>query len=205
MLPNEGTATTLPAFPRLIPASSSENRKMLLGRLVQRFESLDPLCHETPRPGESPRARAHRLAELKARSIAPGLENCLIIGSDQVAGCRGRILHKPETHDRAMADLLWSAGHRIDFWTGVCVLDTRTGEKRSCMDHTRVWMRALTRAEIERYLAQDEPWSCAASFRAESLGPALFRRMVTRDPAALIGLPLIGLSRLLREQNYPLP
>ncbi|MHB1544795.1 MAG: Maf family protein [Gammaproteobacteria bacterium] len=207
MLPNEGTEIQFPsqALPHLVLATTSENRKLLLKRLVHTFETVDPLCEETPQPDELPRARACRLAEIKATSVANGFGNRLIIGSDQVAECRGRILHKPLTSGQAVTDLLWSAGHRIDFWTGVCVLDTRSGEKRSSVDHTRVWMREYTRAEIQRYLSKDQPWSCAASFRAESLGPALFRSMATRDPTALIGLPLIALSRLLRELDYPLP
>ncbi|EQD76174.1 septum formation protein Maf [mine drainage metagenome] len=178
---------------------------MLFRRLVNSFEAVDPLCEEAPLPDELPRARAGRLAVLKATSIRDQLENCLIIGSDQVAECRGRILHKPGTSDQAVTDLLWSAGHRIDFWTAVCVLDTRTGKVRSAIDHTRVWMRECTQAEIQRYLTKDQPWSSAASFRAESLGPALFRSMATRDSTALIGLPLVALCRLLREAGYPLP
>lgn len=193
------------ALPRLILASSSENRKALLARLVDHFEVLHPPCAETPLPGESARARAGRLAVLKATAAAPGLTHHLIIGSDQVAECRGRILHKPGTPERARADLSWSAGQRIDFWTGVSVLDTRSGTVRSAIDHTRVWMRPYTVAEIDRYLERDQPWSAAGSFRMESLGPALFRSMATRDPTALIGLPLVVLGRLLREHGYPLP
>ncbi len=192
-------------LPQLVLASSSQNRKLLLRRLVSDFAIMEPISGETVEPNERGRLRAIRLARLKAASIAEGLAHHLIIGSDQVAESRGRVLHKPGECGQATSDLLWSAGQQIDFWTGVCVRDTRSGQERYAVDHTRVWMREFTRDEILRYLSIDQPWGCAASFRAESLGPALFRTMVTRDPTALIGLPLIALSHLLRTFGYPLP
>ena len=66
-------------------------------------------------------------------------------------------------------------------------------------DTTRVRMRALDAAEIERYVAREQPLDCAGSFKSEALGIALFERIETLDPSALVGLPLIAVCRLLRE------
>jgi septum formation protein len=46
---------------------------------------------------------------------------------------------------------------------------------------------------------------CAGSFKAESLGISLFEAIHSDDPTALIGLPLIGLCRLLRQAGIDVP
>jgi len=73
------------------------------------------------------------------------------------------------------------------------------------LDTTTVYFRALSAAEIDRYIAADPPFASAGGFRSESLGISLFEQVVGTDPTALIGLPLIGLARALRELGYALP
>jgi septum formation protein len=70
---------------------------------------------------------------------------------------------------------------------------------------TRVAFRRLDRKEIERYLEADQPFDCAGSFKAESLGPSLFESMFSQDPTAIIGLPLIETARLLRMAGFKVP
>ena len=85
------------------------------------------------------------------------------------------------------------------FHTGLCVVEARRPPfaHYAALDVTRVAFRALTAAQIERYLRREQPLDCAGSFKAEGLGIALFERIVSNDPTALIGLPLIALCRLL--------
>ncbi len=59
----------------------------------------------------------------------------------------------------------------------------------------------LSDAEIAAYLDREEPYDCAGSVRSEGAGIALFERIVSDDPTASIGLPLIALARLLREED----
>ncbi len=193
------------AKPEVILASSSVNRRELLGRLIDGFRVCEPVGGEPLLFGETGRERALRLSFFKAESVKAAYPSHLIIGSDQVAECEGRLLHKPGTSEQARADLAWSSGRSIHFWTGLVLLDTRTGSESTMVDHTRVWMRTLSAEEIDRYLEADQPWSCAASFRAESRGPALWRGLLTRDPTALVGLPLIRLAHFLRQAGYPVP
>jgi septum formation protein len=55
-----------------------------------------------------------------------------------------------------------------------------------------------TRVELDRYLALEQPYDCVGSFKAEGLGVALFESIESRDPTALIGLPLIWLATALK-------
>jgi septum formation protein len=95
----------------------------------------------------------------------------------------------------------------LSFHTALCVVDTRAGAMtvRSAIDTTRVHFRELSDAEIHRYLELERPFDCAGSFKVEGRGIALFERIETNDPSALVGLPLIALCRLLREAGLAIP
>jgi septum formation protein len=183
----------------LILASSSPYRRELLARITPRFRQVAPCIDETPRPGEPAGKLAARLALAKARALARIERNAILIGSDQVADLNGTMVGKPGDADGAVAQLLASSGRVVTFHTALCVIDTRSPRPRAyrAIDRTRVHFRALHRDEVERYVEREQPLDCAGSFKAEALGIALFERITTQDPTALIGLPLIALCRLL--------
>jgi len=183
----------------LILASTSRYRAELLGKLGLEFSARAPDVDETPGPGEPAEALVLRLAEAKARAVAASAPQALVIGSDQVAVCRGRTLGKPGTEARARAQLAELAGQQVLFLTGLCLLDSATGVLQSAIDTTRVTFRPLTAGEIEAYVAREQPLDCAGSFKSEGLGIALFEAIEGKDPNALIGLPLIDLCRMLRN------
>jgi septum formation protein len=67
-----------------------------------------------------------------------------------------------------------------------------------------VTVRDLTPAEIENYVAREQPLNCAGSFKSEGLGIALFSRIESEDPTALVGLPLIWVAGALRQAGFSL-
>jgi septum formation protein len=185
----------------LILASTSRYRGELLARLKPRFLQEPAQVDETARAGEAPVELAARLARAKARDVAAIHEEAIIIGSDQVADCDGRILGKPATFERAFEQLQASSGKTVIFHTALCIIDRRTDVARelAAMDTTRVVFRKLGAGEIKRYLERELPYDCAGSFKCEGLGISLFERIDSHDPTALIGLPLIALCRLFGE------
>lgn len=191
--------------PRIVLASTSRYRAELLRRIVDEFEQIAPAVDEPEIAGEAPDARAMRLAIAKATAVAQDLRDAVVIGSDQVASLGNVVLHKPGSIDNAHQQLRASSGNTVDFFTGLCVIETRDGKPRTALDHTRVVFRDLGDTEINRYLARERPLDCAGSFKSEGAGIALFERIETEDPTALIGLPLIALARLLREAGFALP
>jgi len=186
---------------RLVLASTSSYRRALLERLGIPFSVADPKVTEEHRPGEAPEATAGRLAETKARAVANRYPDSLVIGSDQVAVCGGEVLGKPLTHANALRQLRTLSGREALFHTAVCVHNTRTGVTRTRVVPCRVAFRKLDDATIERYLAKEQPYDCAGSAKSEGLGIALIAKIHSEDPSALIGLPLIALVDLLREQG----
>jgi 7-methyl-GTP pyrophosphatase len=191
--------------PRIVLASTSRYRRELLSRLVADFDVVAPNVDETPKTNETPPALAARLAEAKARAVATGRTDALVIGSDQVAELDGRPIGKPGTPERARSQLAASAGRTIVFHTAVCVVDTRSATVDAAIDRTEVVFRPLSADAIARYVARENPVDAAGSFKAEGLGIALFERIESTDPTALIGLPLIALARLLRAAGFTLP
>ena len=191
--------------PRIVLASTSRYRAELLHRLLDDFEQIAPDVDEQPLSGEAPAARAARLAAAKATAVSAKHRDAVVIGSDQVAALGDAILHKPGSCDNAHEQLRASSGNVVHFHTGLCVCDGCDGRLQSYTDETRVVFRTLSDEEIRRYLAREHPLDCAGSFKSEGAGIALFERIESADPTALVGLPLIALARLLRASGIPVP
>lgn len=190
--------------PLIVLASQSPYRRALLARLVPEFRTVRPDVDESPRPGESPRSLATRLAELKARAGARAAPGALIIGSDQVAVVGTRELGKPGTPERAVEQLLACAGRSVEFLTAVCVLGPDPGDLLCHTDVTQVRFRSFDRSQAERYVQRDQPLDCAGSFKAESLGVVLMEAIESQDPTGLQGLPLIWLAQALQSRGIAL-
>ena len=190
---------------RLILASTSRYRRELLERLRLSFDVARPDVDETASPGESPRNLAIRLAQAKACAVATQLaDDAWALGSDQVAEVEGRALGKPGGRAAAIAQLDSMSGRIVRFHTALCLAHA-DGRTFADIDLTEVHFRALTDAEIERYVDAEQPFDCAGSFKSEGLGIALFERIDNRDPSALVGLPLIATCMLLRKAGFALP
>lgn len=185
----------------IILASTSPYRRELLARLGLPFTVANPQTDETPLPGETPKNLALRLAEAKARAVAGEFPDALIIGSDQVATVDSKIYGKPGNHARAVEQLRELSGKTVNFFTGLCLYNARTGQAEVRGVPTLVGFRHLSDSEIENYLQREPAYNCAGSAKSEGLGIALLRSMQGDDPNALVGLPLIALCDLLRNQG----
>jgi septum formation protein len=188
---------------RLLLASTSRYRRELLERLRLPFECLSPDVDESPRPGEAPTALASRLAEAKAAAIHARHRDAWVIGSDQVADLDGRVLGKPGNVGTAMAQLRAMSGREVAFHTALRIVGPDFRE--SAVDTTVVRLRDLGDDEIARYLEAEPAFDCAGSFKAEGLGITLFDAIDSKDPTALVGLPLIATVRLLRKAGFAVP
>ena len=189
----------------MILASGSAFRQSLLQRLNIPFSIISPEIDESPLPGELPETLVLRLAEAKAAKVAVCEPAAQIIGSDQLATLEGKILGKPGTYEQAFRQLSEMSGASVRFFTGVCLLNSSNGNKHLACILNDVHFRQLSAQEIERYLNSEEPFQCAGSFKSEALGITLIEKIDGPDPTALIGLPLIKLSEMLRNENYNLP
>ena len=183
---------------RLVLASTSRYPAELLGRLGLPFDREAPGVDESARCGEPPRQRAARLARAKAGAVAARHAGAWCLGSDQVAMLGETILDKPMTVERCVAQLMAASGREVVFLPAACLACARDGRVLEHVDETRVRFRALTEPEVRRYVEFERPLDCAGGFKCEGLGIALFERVESSDPTALIGLPLIWVADALR-------
>jgi septum formation protein len=185
----------------IVLASTSIYRGELLSTLQIPFQVAAPNVDETPLPGEDAKQTSIRLSQLKAQAVAKDHPNALIIGSDQVALLDGQQLGKPLTHDNAVRQLRAMRGKTVAFYTALTLLNARNGTMQTDLAETQVSFRQLSDDEIERYLVKEQPYHCAGSAKSEGLGIALISRIDGDDPNALIGLPLISLVTMLKNQG----
>jgi len=191
--------------PTLVLGSGSAYRREQLARLGLPFV-VDPAdVDESTGPGEAPAALVARLAADKALTVAARHPASVIIGSDQVAVLDGRAIGKPGSVEAARAQLTAASGRTVEFLTALHVIDGLAGREHVALDRTRATLRALEASEIRRYVAADAPLDCAGAFRVEALGIALFERVESSDPTALVGLPLIAAARALRACGFSVP
>jgi septum formation protein len=197
------TSANAPQIAPLILASTSVYRRELLERLRIPFEVISPKVDETPLTGESTLELALRLAQAKAAAVAKQNPHAWVIGSDQVADLCGAAIGKPGNFERAMAQLQLMRGQKVTFHTALCLMkgDTQT----TLSIPTEVTFRTLSDEVLERYLIEEKPYDCAGSAKSEGLGISLLEAIVSDDPTALIGLPLIALTGLLRDAGFVIP
>lgn len=195
-------------MPKLILASTSPYRREQLARLGIPFRWAAPGVDEEALKGAGlpPRELAARLAEAKAAAVGrlePSDTDFWTLGGDQVASCAGRLLGKPGSAAVAIEQLEFLAGKEHELSTSFCLWSPARSITHT--DIAILRMRSLTRAEIERYVAADQPLDCAGSYKLEARGIALFESVSTPDQTAITGLPLIALSTLLRERGFVVP
>lgn len=192
------------AFDRnIILASASPYRRELLERLNLPFSVMPAEIDESDQSGEMPDSLAVRLATEKARVIAVHHPEAIVIGSDQVCACDGEILHKPLTHEKAMCQLARFSNGVIHLHSALCIL--ADGKEQQALVTGRVQFRQLENDEIERYLRSEMPYDCAGACKLEGLGITLVNQIDCPDPTALMGMPLIALSKLLRRIGVEIP
>ncbi|MET0380017.1 MAG: nucleoside triphosphate pyrophosphatase [Spongiibacteraceae bacterium] len=190
-------------MPELVLASSSPYRQALLKKLGLSFVCASPDIDETPRPGESPVELTRRLAAAKAHALADRFPHHLIIGSDQAACIDRQVLGKPGSAANAISQLKLASGRRVEFFTGLCLLNSVNNKNQVLVDRFTVHFRKLSDQQIATYVEREQPLDCAGSFKSEGLGIALFERLEGDDPNTQIGLPLIQLTRMLEHAGMP--
>ncbi|CAH2600828.1 Nucleoside triphosphate pyrophosphatase [Rhodovastum atsumiense] len=196
--------------PRLVLASASVTRRTLLAaaglRVEARTAQVDEALLKQEARAEGLRAEdtALRLAEAKARHIASGDPEALVIGCDQMLVCEDRWFDKPADLAEAATQLRALRGHTHTLVTAVACL---RGSQRLWHDIAcpRLTMRGFSDAFIEEYLRFEgaHVTTTVGAYRLEGPGVQLFSR-VEGEHAAILGLPLLPLLGFLRQQGVVL-
>lgn len=188
---------------KLILASTSPYRLEQLQQIGLDPMPIDPQVDERAyAESDDSGLLAERLARAKAKAVFNRYkqENLVVIAGDQTASVEGRQLHKPGNRDGAIAQLRLCSAKQVQFNSSVCVI---TPQLELCeTTGTLVRFRKLTEQQLRTYVEKEQPFDCAGSFKCEGLGIVLFERIESYDPSALVGLPLIALTTLLKKVGY---
>jgi septum formation protein len=180
----------------LILASASPRRAELLRDAGIPFEVRPVELDERFWPGEAPRQAVARLAEAKAAAVAAIEPDAIVLGADTTVVIQGKALGKPADAADASRMLHLLSGQTHDVLTGVCV-HTR-GRGLVHVESTRVRMAAMTRAEIEWYVATGEPADKAGAYAIQGLA-ARFIEGIEGSYSNVVGLPISSVYGLLKE------
>ena len=186
---------------KVVLASSSKFRKQLLDKLNISFKCISPDIDEKRLNNEAVKDYVKRLSIEKASKIACSNQKSIIIGSDEVADLKGRIIGKPITKKNAKKQLRMLSGNKVVFRTGLCVLNSETGKYYASVNNYNIFFKDLNDSIINKYLESDDVLKCAASIRIEGLAINLVRKMNGADPSSIMGLPLIKLIDYLARFN----
>ncbi len=189
---------------RIILASTSPRRRDILAFLGLPFEVRHPDFLETTREDLTPEAEALELALGKARSVASGVADALVVGGDTLIALGQEKIGKPrDTHDaQSILRRLSGRTHRI--LTGVALIDSATGRESTRLERVEVRMRSSTDAEIADYLSLDESMDKAGAYSIQGRGHQLIESL-RGDYLAAVGLPLRTIAEYLRNAGVEVP
>ncbi|MCK4502551.1 MAG: septum formation protein Maf [Desulfuromonadales bacterium] len=183
---------------KIVLASTSPYRQQLLRQLQLPFVAVAPDYKEVIDLNVAPSLLVRHLALGKAQSLVELYPDALIIGADQVfVDQRERSVGKAGSLQAAFQQLKQMAGKTHSFYTGLVLLDSKSGVVQSDYAIFKVSLKPLNDEQIYDYLQREKPFDCAGSFKIEGLGIALMEKMAGDDYNSLIGLPLIKLAGML--------
>jgi septum formation protein len=189
---------------KIVLASTSIYRKQQLATLGLAFEALKPLFDEEKEKTTvlPPIELAQKLAYLKAKSLAKVGQ--ITIGGDQLVSFQGTILGKAGSKELAVQQLLAMQGNTHELITALTIFDG-VENFHNILNTTKLKMKSLTQAQIEKYVELDNPIDCAGSYKIEKHGIQLMAAIETTDFTAIQGIPLLELSEVLSKLNIAIP
>ena len=180
----------------LVLASGSPRRRELLGQMgFSDFEVLPAKGEESAPEGLSPDRLVEQLALQKAREVFALRGDCTVIGADTVVVLDGKVLGKPADEMDAVRMLTALSGRSHEVYTGMAVL---SGDQLlTHAECTQVEFRAMTRAEIDAYVATGEPMDKAGAYGIQGKA-CVFIKGIRGDYYNVVGLPVCALHEMLR-------
>lgn len=195
--------------PKLVLASASPRRLMLLGQVGVEPDALRPAAiDETPRRGEMPRTLANRLSRAKAEDARDQIANdvdiadAYIVAADTVVAVGRRILVKPQYVEEAVAALQLLSGRSHKVLTSMCMI-TPDDRMRIKIVETKVRFKRLSKNEIESYIASREWRDKAGGYAIQGLA-GCFVQKLSGSYTNVVGLPLTEVVGLLSGEGFPL-
>lgn len=192
---------------QLVLASTSPYRRDLLLRIGVDHISASPRFNEEKyqqeHPDLTPAELCLCLAQEKAQSLTEDFPDAWILASDQLVNLDGEILGKTPTAESSLTQLKKMRGRSHELLTSLVLI--KKGETpHAHLNKTTLHFRDLSDQELLDYIARDQPFDCAGSYKIEKAGLALVEKMDCEDFSAIIGLPMVHLTQELIKRGIRL-
>jgi len=189
---------------RIILGSQSPFRRKVLTDAGWEFEVITPDIDEKAIRHDDPENLTLALAKAKAEAVlakarAAGKTPAVIITSDQVVVCNGKILEKPQSAEEARQVLHGYAKHPAQTVTAVAVINAENGREAAGVDIVSVFFRPIEEESIENFIASGSAFRCAGSFNSEDTHIKPFITKMEGTPDSVSGMPLALTERLIEE------
>ena len=187
--------------PRLILASASPRRRELIARLGVTPDAIVAAdIDETPAKAELPRVYAARMAREKALAVAA--DGAHVLAGDTVVALGRRVLPKAEDEATARQCLQLLSGRRHRVLSAIA-LAAPDGALRERLSETVVRFKALSRAEIDAYVASGEWRGKAGGYAIQGSAEGLIA-WIAGSHSGVVGLPLFETRALLKAAGFAL-
>lgn len=183
---------------QLILASGSPRRKELLGQIGLTFKVVVSNFEEDESATSNPHRRAQLLSLGKARAVASKYKNAIIIAADSFVAFKGKVLSKPGSKVRAAKMLRMLSGKPHPLITGFTILDSKTGKRVTKSAETKVYMKKLSKKDIDDYIKTGEPLDKAGAYGIQGKG-AIFVEKIQGDYSNVVGLPIPMVAAELKK------
>lgn len=185
---------------KIILASQSPRRREIMKLVGIDFDVVISDCDENIEY-DGPADMVEKLSYLKAKDVAgklPESEEHLVIGSDTIVFFKGEVLGKPKDEKDAFNMLHEMAGNTHVVYTGVSVIDTKTGKTETFHEETEVEFYDVSDEEIRQYIATKDPLDKAGAYGVQGLGAFLVNG-IKGDYFTVVGLPIAHLIQVLKK------
>jgi len=183
---------------KIILASTSPRRKELLEKTGLEFKVVSSDYEEDMTLKMRPRALAKFLSCGKAEAVAKKYKNHIIIAADTFVALDERLLGKPRDEKEAENMLEDISGKAVSLITGYTVIDTANNKKISKISEAKVFIKKLSKEEIQNYIKTKEPLDKAGAFAVQGIGAVIVRK-IEGDFFGIMGLPLYDLAQTLKK------
>ncbi len=184
---------------RLILASQSPRRRILLRQIGLSFRVIPSGVSERFRHSESAAQNAKRIALEKARDVASRVRQGIVVGADTIVVLDGRFLGKPASAAAARRMLRSLSGREHFVYTGFALVDAATGRRMTGVERTRVRFRKIDPAEIDAYVRSGSPMDKAGAYGIQDDYGAVFVEQVCGCFYTVVGFPLARFHTELRH------
>lgn len=181
----------------IILASKSPRRQELLNAMNLNFKVMLREVDESYPDHLIPADIAVYIAEKKAAAFMDHSSDSVVITADTIVAYNNEILGKPAdtSHAQEMLAKLSGANHQV--YTGVSL--SHAGKTYSFYDKTEVFFNVLTPAQIDYYIANNNPFDKAGAYGVQDWIGLIAVEKIIGSYTNVMGLPTEKLYKALSD------